>query len=181
MRLFVAVHPSEPVLDLLAGIERPELAGVRWTARDQWHVTLRFLGRVEDPAEVEAALRGVRAPPSTAVLGARTERLGSSVLVVPVAGLDELADTVVVATAGIGDPPPARRFVGHLTLARGRPGIDLRPLVGVTSATSAQARFPVATVSLVRSHLGASGARHEVLSTFPLGSSGPSGPSAPAS
>ena len=46
MRLFVAVWPPDDVIDVLADLPRPEVAGVRWTTRGQWHVTLRFLGHV---------------------------------------------------------------------------------------------------------------------------------------
>ncbi len=49
MRLFVAVWPSAAVVDELRGLERPARPGVRWTTADQWHVTLRFLGEMEDP------------------------------------------------------------------------------------------------------------------------------------
>ena len=59
-RLFVAVWPPDEVLDLIAALPRPEVEGLRWTTRDQWHVTLRFFGSVElAPAAV--ALRGVAA------------------------------------------------------------------------------------------------------------------------
>ena len=48
MRLFVAVRPNEAVLDAVAGLARPERPGVRWTTQPQWHVTLRFLGGVDE-------------------------------------------------------------------------------------------------------------------------------------
>ena len=47
-RLFVAAVPPAAVLDQIAELTRPEIEGLRWTTRDQWHATLRFLGRVSD-------------------------------------------------------------------------------------------------------------------------------------
>ena len=78
-RLFVAVWPSDSVLDMIAGLRRPEVDGLRWTTRDQWHVTLRFFGSVE-LEEASAALRLVSAPASVGVLGPSTGRFGKRVL-----------------------------------------------------------------------------------------------------
>ncbi|MER3453020.1 MAG: RNA 2',3'-cyclic phosphodiesterase, partial [Acidimicrobiia bacterium] len=50
MRLFVAVWPPEEVLDVVAKLPRPGVVGLRWTSREQWHVTLRFFGSVPEPA-----------------------------------------------------------------------------------------------------------------------------------
>jgi 2'-5' RNA ligase len=161
-RLFVAAWPPEEVLDLLAALPRPEEAGVRWTRRDQWHVTLRFLGRA-DPDVAGVALAGVRSPVAEAVLGPLTARLGRSVVVAPVAGLDALAEAVVASTAAVGEPPDPRPFTGHVTLARLRG----RPACGVTGFRCS-ARFTVREVLLVRSHLHQEGARYEVLATRTL-------------
>jgi 2'-5' RNA ligase len=237
VRLFVAVRPPDDILDAVAALPRPTHPGVRWTARDQWHVTLRFLGEVEDPTPVAAALAaapldsapagpvdpsdsepggqaesvgplapegggrvgsvgpvgseasgrgplvggagpeagGPVAPEATgragsaggvvAVVGPRVTALGPRVVCLPIAGLDDLAAAVTAATAGWGLPPEARRFRGHLTLARvGRGGGRARDLAGAALA----ARFRVADVRLVRSHLGGPGARYEDLLVRPL-------------
>ena len=165
-RLFVAVWPSEDVLDAVAALDRPEVAGLRWTARSQWHVTLRFLGRVEDAEEAVEALETVTAAPAEAVAGPEVGRFGQRVLHVPVAGLDEVAGAVIAATAGVGEPPEDRPFAGHLTLARVARGarVDLRALAGQPVA----GRWPVTEVCLVESHLSPKGARYEVVRRFPL-------------
>lgn len=165
-RLFVAVWPPPEVHELVAALPRPAVAGLRWTAPEQWHVTLRFLGRVEDAEDAVAAL-GAAALPSgvEAVLGPAVGRFGQRVLHVPVQGLEPVAAAVVRATAAVGEPPEDRPFAGHLTLARARPGrggADLRPLAG----TSISARWPVGEVTLVESRLSAAGARYEVLERF---------------
>ncbi|HEX2042987.1 MAG TPA: RNA 2',3'-cyclic phosphodiesterase [Acidimicrobiales bacterium] len=165
-RLFVAVWPPDEVLDAVAAIDRPDLAGLRWTTRDQWHVTLRFLGRVGDVADALDALSAIEAAPTTAVAGPAVGRFGQRVLHVPVAGLDQVAGAVIAATAGVGEPPEDRPFAGHVTLARVARGarVDLRRLAG----QPLEGRWPVTEVCLVESHLSPKGARYEVVSRFPL-------------
>jgi 2'-5' RNA ligase len=165
MRLFVAVWPSEEILDAIAALPRPEVAGLRWTTRDQWHVTLRFLGSVEDLDAAVAAVRSIQAPACDVTVGPAVGRFGKRILHVPTHGLDEVAAATLAATADVGEPPEDRAFKGHLTLARSRRGeTDLRPLKG-TAITGA---WQADQVTLVRSHLGGSGARYEVIERVPL-------------
>ena len=150
----------------LAGLERPEVPGLRWTGPDQWHVTLRFLGEAEAGPARSAFRRIEAADPVTAVLGPATGRFGRRVLHVPVAGLEGLAAATVAATAEMGVPPDGRAFAGHVTLARARDrrGVDLRRLVGAPVA----ALWSVRELTLVASHLGRGPARYEVVETLAL-------------
>ena len=166
-RLFVAVWPPDEVLDLLATLDRPEVKGLRWTRRDQWHVTLRFLGPVPDVAPVTEALSGLALSAAEAVLGPAVDRFGRRILHVPVAGLDAIAAGVVGATTGLGRPPEDRPFAGHITLARvaDRARVDLRPLAG----SAIEARWRADALCLVESRLSPAGARYEVVRRFPFG------------
>jgi RNA 2',3'-cyclic 3'-phosphodiesterase len=166
VRLFVAVELPPDALDLLDGMSRPDVEGLRWTTREQWHVTLRFLGSVDDVPPVVGALGSMRVAATAAVLGPQVSRFGQRVLHVPVAGLDDVAAGVVDATAGIGKPPDDRAFTGHVTLARvrGRRRVDLRPFVGA----DVSATWAVGEVCLFASHLHPHGARYEVVERFPL-------------
>ena len=158
MRLFVAVWPPEDVLDTIAGLDRPDTDAVRWTSREQWHVTLRFLGEVE--AEPEGLLDPLRAlPPAQVAIGPRTERLRGHVLMIPVRGLDDLAGAVA-------DPQDTRPFRGHLTLARTRTRGGKIP--ASLAGTPVTGTWTVSRVSLVRSHLGRGPARYEDLRTVEL-------------
>jgi len=165
MRLFVAVRPPVEVLDALDALPRPTATGVRWTTREQWHVTLRFFGNVDDPAPiVEAlsnALYGARAVDAT--IGPRAAMLGKRVIHLPVGGLEDVATSIERATREFGDPPPQRQFHGHLTLARTKGA-------SVAIAELALAHvWTVRAVELIRSHLHADGARYEALERFALG------------
>ena len=154
-RLFVAVWPPPDVVEMLAALPRYPLAGARWTTERQWHVTLRFLGAV-DARVAAAALDAVQARPCTAVLGPGPQRLGPSVLMAPVAGLDELAASVNAAMAGVS-PPPRLPYRGHLTLARAGKGALPRldaPVAG---------EWTVDRVALVESQLHPAGARYETV------------------
>ncbi|MBV8985227.1 MAG: RNA 2',3'-cyclic phosphodiesterase [Acidimicrobiia bacterium] len=165
-RLFVAVWPPDDVLSLIAALPRPEVGGLRWTTRDQWHVTLRFFGSVELESASEA-LCSVAASSTTAVLGPETGRFGKRILHVPVDGLADVAKAVVRATKSVGKPPEPRPFNGHLTLGRARDrrrGVDLRALVGTPIA----AEWPVTEVCLVESHMSSKGASYEVVETLSL-------------
>jgi 2'-5' RNA ligase len=160
-RLFVAVWPPPNVVEMLAALPRYPLAGARWTTEKQWHVTLRFLGDV-DAAAATAALDRLSAAPCRAVLGPRPGRLGRDVLVVPVAGLDDLAAAVHEVMDGMG---PGGRFPyrGHLTLARAGKGALPRldaPVVG---------EWEVDRVTLVESQLHPAGARYTTVGERRLG------------
>ena len=154
-------------MQALAALPRPDVAGLRWTRPDQWHVTLRFFGDADPAAAAEAFGRIKRIGAAVATLGPATGRFGARVLHAPVQGLDALAAATVAATAGVGAPPPGRPFAGHVTLARSRHprGVDLGPLTGVPVA----GRWVVGELTLVASRPAPTGARYEVMETLPLG------------
>jgi RNA 2',3'-cyclic 3'-phosphodiesterase len=176
-RLFVAVWPPTSLLTQLRGLERPSRPGLRWTTEDQWHVTLRFFGRVEGAGEMRAreALDGVAAASARvkAAAGPGPQRLGPSVWVLPVEGLEGLAESVAAATREVGQPPSGRRFRGHMTLARARHPGALRglPPIGVSD------QWMVGEVTLVSSDLRPEGARYDVVGRWALGvgAGGPAG------
>ena len=162
-RLFLAVRPPTGVLDSLSDLPVRSAEGLRLVPRDQMHVTLRFLGDAE-PEEVAAALDGFRPDEVMAHLGPRVTRLGRDALVVPVAGLDELAAEIGRRTTGLGDQPEGRPFRGHVTVARLRrrtpPPREWDPV---------DLSFEVVEVELISSTLTDQGAVHRTLSTWRAG------------
>jgi 2'-5' RNA ligase len=172
MRLFIAVWPPADVLDGLAALPRPAVAGLRWTSPSQWHVTMRFLGALADDIEAIRAFGNIRVDAIGAVraaAGPALGRFGQRILHVPVAGLERLAAEVDAATAEVGEPPDPRPFHGHITLARAkgrRPVADLRPLAGQPFV----AAWPVEELTLVSS-VGVGrpgGPEYEVIARLPL-------------
>ncbi len=160
--MFLAVFPPMEVVELLGGLERPEVEGLRWTVPEQWHITLRFFGETEQ-GEVEDILRGFRGSASTVRLGPASRRLGSRALVLPAEGLGELATEVRVRTQTIGQPPDRREFTGHLTLARARKRVPSR-VVGLPF----EAEFLATEMWLVSSQLHSEGARYTRLTHWLL-------------
>ncbi|HUQ38530.1 MAG TPA: 2'-5' RNA ligase family protein [Acidimicrobiales bacterium] len=155
--MFLAVWPPPDVVATLDAVPRPDVAGVRWVPDRNLHVTLRFLGDVDDVdgAQETSGDRLRAAPAAAAQLGPAVDRFGNRVLHVPVAGLDDLARAVREP-----DDPP---FRGHVTLARSR-GARLAPLTGAPVS----ARWPVGEVTLVASHLGTGPSAYQVVARFLL-------------
>jgi 2'-5' RNA ligase len=173
VRLFVAVWPPESVIELLLGVDRPEVAGLRWTTEPQWHVTVCFLGEVEDPETVARALRDVpdmlrqrSVHDVRAALGPTTAWFpGRQVLQVPVGGLDALAHAVQEVTAPWTGHVEDRRFSGHLTLARAR-GRARGP--ASLAGASLAATWRVRSFELVSSVLGSGGSRYDTVDNVEL-------------
>lgn len=176
MRLFVAVWPPDDVIDLISGLRRPDVAGLRWTVLPQWHVTLRFLGEVTDADAVSDALRVLTGSTTEqAVLGPATAWFpGSRVLQVPVSGLEELSRRVCRSIEHVDrgrwavcEPEP--RFRGHLTLARvrGRARMD-RDRVTHLEGVAVSAEWTVSSFSLVSSTLRPDGAVYSDVSRVEL-------------
>jgi 2'-5' RNA ligase len=134
-------------------------------------VTLRFFGDLS-PAELDAAgtalatVAGSLPAPPRAEGGPGTRFLGPGLIVWPVAGLETAAEAVEKATASIGQPVPDRRFYGHMTIARGRRGSDLRRSRQALSPLTMA--WPVDALCLVKSELHPDGARYSDLGRFPI-------------
>ena len=126
-RLFVAIDLPTETRQLLAGSTRG-LAGARWVPVQELHLTLRFIGEVDDAARhaIVGALSGVRFPRFPLTLsGVGHFPPGSHprvlwVGIAPCVQLFRLQHEVEVAIAGAGAGVPADRrpFSPHLTLAR---------------------------------------------------------------
>jgi RNA 2',3'-cyclic 3'-phosphodiesterase len=184
VRLFVAVELPDPVREhLRSGTERlrSSMDGWRWTPAAQWHLTLAFLGEVDEDRLPEltrrmglAARRHRPFDVQLAGLGAFNNARRARILWVGVGGdreaLVRLADSVGAGARRAKVALEERRYRPHMTLGRRRAPADL----GETLDRDDAYRGPPWTVAqfvLVRSHLG-SAVRHEVLERFPLRSGG---------
>ncbi len=177
-RCFVAVAIGEELRDALrtavdGSRDDPELAGLRWTDPESWHLTLAFLGSVEadQVGALGATLREVAN--AHAPMRLTTGGLGAF----PSAGRAR------VAWYGVADPErrlaalardvrkaldvEGSEFRAHITLARARrEPVSVRALVERLSPAGI---IEVDRVDLMRSHLGRSPARYERLDSARLG------------
>lgn len=155
-RLFVGVWPPAPVVDALRALPRPQMPEVRWSTEDQWHVTLRFLGDVDDVGAVRDALRQVSWASAAVEVGPATARLGQSILMLPVRGVDELANALPL--------PIAEPFTGHLTVARARGRRGRVP--AALEGTPFEASWTATSFALVRSETRPAGAVYSDVEVF---------------
>ncbi|HUC14083.1 MAG TPA: hypothetical protein VMS00_06495, partial [Acidimicrobiales bacterium] len=142
--------------------------------------TLRFFGDIDARAvtDASAVLTRVVDASGEAPLadgGPGTRFLGPGLLIWPVEGLAQVANEVERLTATIGKPPPSRSFYGHVTLARGRQGLDLRRATRLLTPLALS--WTVTSLTLVESELHPDRARYRVLEEFPFPGSLRSSPS----
>jgi 2'-5' RNA ligase len=166
-RAFVAVRLPEAVLDAVAertaGVAVPD----RRTTRDQWHLTLQFLGNRADVDAVAAALAGIDVAPFGARIGgtgAFPRAARATVLWLGVAegadALADLADAVMTRTERLGHDRDPRPYRPHLTLARCRTPTDLRETVAALGDDPVGPRWRVDAVAVFESDTRRDGARY---------------------
>ncbi|HEX5135854.1 MAG TPA: RNA 2',3'-cyclic phosphodiesterase [Planctomycetota bacterium] len=166
MRAFLAIPLPPSLSDELAGVGR-SIAGLRAQKAGTIHLTLRFLGDVEDPEPVAAAATQVAArhaafDVSLAGLGAFPDTKRPRVVWV---GLGEgegaataLARDMEDAVAGLGYPREDRPWTAHITLGRFR---DRPPKPPPFDPRRAFGRFRAEKIILFSSVLTGEGALHE--------------------
>lgn len=188
VRTFVALELPEPLRAGILGLARTlRDSGIRasWCRDGTLHLTLKFLGDVEerDLPEVVAAVATAAAgvPPfdfETGRLGAFPSPRDPRVIWLGAEPVDELFDlqaAIEDELSAAGFPRERRSFHPHITLGRvrGRAPDGTCDILATLSAP--RARVPVSEVRVMRSTLDPGGAVHEVIETVPLigGSGGP--------
>ena len=184
LRLFVAIAPPAAVLDDLDELVAPWRArrnDLRWTSRKAWHVTLAFLGQVDEltatrlmPRLERAARRHHDVTLAFAGAGAFPAANRANVLWSGLSGdratLARLAESVTAGARRAGSPPPdkGRTFQPHLTLARCRMPADVTGLVETLAGYQGQP-WTADRIHLVRSRLNAvEQPRYTSLASWPL-------------
>jgi 2'-5' RNA ligase len=185
--MFAAIVPPDHVVEDLADFLAPRQeagSGFRWTAPEQWHVTLAFMGSVVDrnlddlverlgraaarrtPLDLTVAAGGAFPNPARAkVLFAGVDANGRE------GDLRHLAVGARAAATKAGADAAGGRFHPHVTLARiGRPEEVTRWLRVLETYRGPTWR--ATEVTLIQSHLGEGPRRrprYEVAGAFPLG------------
>lgn len=177
MRLFVAIDLPDDIRQSAADICRG-VHGVRWLPPEQLHLTLRFIGEVDDAvnAAIRRGLAAIALPPfpvSLQGVGCFPSPRRPRVLWVGLSGgtpLMQLQHDVETAVVAAGLPPEERPFSPHITLARlkdHREG-DAAPFL-TRNASFHSGPFTVDTFHLYSSILTAKGAIHRREASYPLG------------
>ena len=177
LRLFIAAFLPEETKDVLFRYVqslRSFLRGVRWEPREKLHVTLRFLGDVD-----ESCLEDISADVGSAVRGSGSVKSGfDDFCLFPGSGnprvlalglvkneqFQSLFDKVQSAVLQNGFEMEKRRFIPHVTLGRIRgdfEGIRKIPRLDETG-------FSITRIGVVRSELGSRGSRYTSLRTWNL-------------
>lgn len=175
IRLFVGLGLPDPMADTLAGLA-VGIPGTRWIERRNLHITLRFIGEVENglAQDIHDALAELRAPsPHIAISGFGT--FGSRQPHALWAAVDKdpelihLQNKIETAMVRLGLPPEPRKFTPHVTLAR----LKAAPAPRVAEFIAGHSPFrlgpePAGNFILFRSFLGRTGAEYEAAAEYPL-------------
>jgi len=175
IRLFVGLSLPDEVarrLEALGG----GVPGARWIEARNLHITLRFIGEVEEglAAEIDETLANLCVPAFALSLDgfgtfgrSKPNHLWASVERAP--ALLHLQARVEAALARQGLVPEGRKYVPHVTLARFKdaPVSRIQDFIARNSPFRA-GPWPVDHFVLYRSHLGRSGAEYEALAEYPL-------------
>ncbi|MGH2674247.1 MAG: RNA 2',3'-cyclic phosphodiesterase [Actinomycetota bacterium] len=182
LRLFAAVDiPDRAKEKVVAAVEpwRDRFPQGRWVPPENWHVTVKFLGRTwprlvewvhETCRDAASRIRPFRL--GIEGMGVFPGRTRARVLWV---GLDDQEGSLAALAGALDErlagefPPEKRAFSAHLTVARFNPPVPARDHAEDLAATRFDIEpFRIGELVLYRSHLSPRGARYEPLERFPL-------------
>ena len=166
-RAFVAVAlPAEVLEAVSARTEGLQVPGGRTMTRDQWHLTLQFLGDDADVEAVTTALDGF------SVRGGRVRLGGAGAFPNARRGrvlwIARLAQGVAERLAPVGYEPDSKPFRPHLTIVRCSSPTDLRAPVAALDAESFGPDWRVDALTVYESVLRPEGARYIERATVSL-------------
>lgn len=176
-RLFVAIELPDGVKNKILALCEG-LPGVRWVKRGALHLTLKFIGNLDEAKlkKVKAALEGVSGKPfsmTVSAVGCFSSRGRARVLWVGVDPSEELitlqkqVDETLAAT-GITQPEP-RPFLPHITLSRLKNWHVKRLKAYLEKHKEFKTNaFPVEAFHLFSSRLTPDGAIHKIEKSFVL-------------
>ena len=177
---FAAIDLDDTVRHDLAAALHAASTGRRMPGKlvppENWHLTVRFLGDIEDEVvdrfahAYEEALDAAPSHVTCAGLGAFPSLATARVLYADVGDTDQvlplLATQAETAAERIGLEPEGRPYRPHLTLSRLRPKQDVQAFVRAFGDFSV--RIPVDAVTIFRSERTAGGLRYRVMHRLPI-------------
>lgn len=183
LRLFVALPLEAGLIDRLTALTRG-LPGARWIEPHNLHLSLRFVGEVDEglAEDIHDVLSALSAPAFSLTLegfgtfGRRPHTLWAGVA--PEPALVHLRDKIETALVRLGLPPEGHRFTPHVTLARlsgdkpradqPTPGPDRIEAFLTHNSPFHAGPVPVDRFTLFQSHLSRNGSEYEALAEYPL-------------
>lgn len=172
LRLFVGIA-LPPEVKLRLSLLCSGVPGAKWVDGGNLHVTLRFIGEVDEGAasDIDAALLQIRAPRFDLAL-AGVGHFGTRMLWVGVErnpALMHLYEKVESTIVRLGFEPEGRRYAPHVTLARLKYVAEPKIQAFLQEhALFRAAPFAVDHFSLVASYLTKSGAIYEDQADYAL-------------
>jgi len=175
IRLFVAIdlpdEVAEPLVLMQAGVP-----GARWQTREQMHLTLRFIGEVDerDAASIDEMLGSIADPHFSVQLKSVGEFGGKNprALWAGVASneaLTHLQRKIERVMQQLGLPPEERKYTPHVTLARLRGTPQGAVMDYITDhALYASVPFEARAFTLFSSHLSPNGSIYTPERVYPL-------------
>ena len=134
IRAFIAVEIDQTVIQRITDITRelkPKIPDIRWTSPASWHLTLKFLGAI-DEAQIDSIGQALerklslfpRCTINAKGLGVFPDASRPRILWVGIEAkpLQALAESVEGALAPFGFEKEKRAFTPHLTIGRWREG-----------------------------------------------------------
>ena len=175
IRLFIALPLPFDIRARLAGLAGG-VPGARWVEAEDLHLTLRFIGDVDEGRlpDLDAELLRIEPPDFSLVLdGCGQFGTGRKIHTLWIGAerneaLSRLQAKVEAAVVRAGFPPEPRKFSAHVTLARlkdANPERLTRFLAG--NGLFRSVPFPVTGFALYQSHLGHGGARYQKIQAYP--------------
>lgn len=183
MRAFIAIELPPEIKDFLAGLEKQlksTSADVKWVEPANIHLTLKFLGEIDDIkySQVKGIIE--YAVKDKAIFNLRLHSLGAfpriSLPRVIWVGIDkgevqtkEIAQILEEKTREIGIPAEERDFSSHITIGRVRSGLNKEKLIQRLQELQANPlktenlEFPVTKITLLKSTLSPKGPIYEIL------------------
>jgi RNA 2',3'-cyclic 3'-phosphodiesterase len=167
MRLFIALDPQKEIRDKLAAIQAmlaDTKAAVRWVDPADYHVTIKFLGEVEEHLVPELSARLARAAEQVPAFELEVEgvdrfpargpaRVIISRIISPDQRITKLHRLIDSGVGGMGLPMDTRVLTAHLTLGRVQSNHSLNRLLRLIEKHDLDffGNFKVETVRLYHS------------------------------
>jgi 2'-5' RNA ligase len=174
-RLFIALEIPRHVAQSLA-MMRGGLPGARWIDPENYHLTLRFIGDIDDALarDIAGLLGGVQRPPfelrldGLASFGGRKPRAVVAAAT-PIAPLIELQAEHERLLQRLGLEPEGRKYRPHVTLARLRESSSRQVADYLTArAHYRSSSFDVSRFVLFSSRSSVGGGPYVVEAAYPL-------------